>query len=116
MVFGQALHLHSRKQLRIFVRENWIIRGGSRTLLGHMNKYISELGYIHERGVHTSVRSSQTSRRNASCARASREEDGLPSPRHSTSGSCDFKQSASRAFRRSSVKEKVKFVGRRGIC
>lgn len=65
--------------------------------------------YIKE--VHTSLRSSQTSRRNASWALASREEAGLPSPRQSTLGDC--RDSASKASRISSVQRgRFKFVGR----
>ncbi len=70
------------------------------------------------------LRSSHAARRNASCARASRDDAGLPSPRHSTSGAVsDAANASSSESRRLSAgterqKRKVAIVmiGRRTLC
>jgi hypothetical protein len=111
-VLCEALHLDACEQSVVFFRENRIISGDIRTLLGHMNSMYFELRGTYTRGVHTSVRLSQTARRNPSCARASREEDGLPRPRQSTLGDCTVRVCI--ASRRSSGKNMGNRIGQTG--
>lgn len=70
------------------------------------------------------LRSSHAARRNASCARASRDDAGLPSPRHSTSGAAsDAANASSSESRRLSAgmesqkgKVEIVMIERRTLC
>lgn len=62
---------------------------------------------------HTICRSSEAARRSASWARASRDDEGLPSPRHSTSGVRSDEGKASSSDSRSiSGREECEWNGR----